>query len=154
MDADIRSFLEKNHAATMITLRKNGGAHAVRVGIGLHGDEVWSSGTQSRVRTKHLRRDPRATLFVWDSEPAGWRWLTLECSVRILDGPDAPDLNLGFFRELQATMEPSPPPGKLLWNGQPKTEEEFLQAMRDEQRLIYEFTIERPYGMFGGLSAR
>ena len=151
MEKDVRTFLEKNHGAAMITLRRNGMPHAVRVGVGLHGDRVWSSGTQSRARTNHLRRDPRATLFVFDSQEAGgWRWLTLECSVAILEGPDAPELNLAFFRSLQTGMEPEP--GKIMWFGQQKTEGEFLQAMRDEGRLIYEFTIERSYGMFGGMS--
>jgi hypothetical protein len=28
-------------------------------------------------------------------------------------------------------------------------EGEFLQIMRDEQRLIYEFDVQRAYGMFG-----
>jgi PPOX class probable F420-dependent enzyme len=155
MEEDVRKYLETNHAAAMITLKRDGAPHAVRVGIGLHGDKVWSSGTQTRVRTKHLRRDPRSTLFVFDSQEAGgWRWLTLECTVTILEAPDAPKLNLEFFKSLQAQMAPAPEPGKVLWYGQPKTEAEFLQAMRDEQRLIYEFHIVRSYGMYGGLSAR
>jgi PPOX class probable F420-dependent enzyme len=155
MDSDMQAFLAKNHGAAMITLRRNGTPHAVRVGIDLHGDKVWSSGTQARVRTKHLRRDPRATLFVFDSqEAAGWRWLTLECTVTILDGPAAADLNLVFFKSLQAQMTPPPEPGKLLWYGSPKSEDEFLQAMRDEGRLIYEFSIDRSYGMYGGLPTR
>jgi PPOX class probable F420-dependent enzyme len=152
MDADIRAYLEKNRAASMVTLRRNGTPHATRVGIGLHGDNIWSSGTETRVRTKHLRRDPRSTLFVFDSqEPGGWRWLTLECTVTILDGPDAAQLNLGFFKAMQSGMMPARPPGKLSWFGQTKTEEEFLQAMRDERRLIYEFNIDRTYGMYGGM---
>jgi hypothetical protein len=51
-------------------------------------------------------------------------------------------------------MTPPPEAGKLLWYGQPKTPEEFLQLMRDEQRLIYEFTIVRSYGMYGGMPGR
>ena len=152
MDANVRAYLDKNHAASMITLRKNGSPHAVRVGIDLHGDKIWSSGTQTRLRTRHLRRDPRSTLFVFDAQEAGgWRWLTLECTVAILDGPDAAELNLGFFKAMQAAMTPAPPPGKLSWFGQPKTEKEFLQVMKDEQRLIYEFSIVRAYGMYGGM---
>ena len=97
-------------------------------------------------------RDPRSTLFVFDSQEAGgWRWLALECTVAILDGPDAAELNLGFFKAMQAALTPAPPPGKLSWFGQPKTEKEFLQAMKDEQRLIYEFSIARAYGMYGGV---
>lgn len=139
----------------MITLRRNGSPHAVRVGIDVRGDRVWSSGTRTRVRTMHLRRDPRATLFVFDSQEAGgWRWLTLECTVAVLDGDDAAELNLAFFRDLQAKTGQLPDDGKLLWFGQPKADAEFLQAMREEERLIYEFTIERAYGMYGAVPGR
>jgi hypothetical protein len=136
----------------MITLRRDGTPHTVRVGIGLHGDKLWSSGTESRVRTKHLRRDPRCSLFVFESEPGSWRWMSLERTVAIIDGPEAPGMHWDFFRELQA--QSGPPDGDTVaWFGRQVKEEEFLQIMRDERRLIYEFTPQRTYGMFGGMPA-
>jgi PPOX class probable F420-dependent enzyme len=123
----------------MITLRKDGSPHAARVGVGLVDGKLWSSGTRGRVRTRHLRRDPRCTLFVFDSQFA---YLTLETTVTILDGPDAPELNMRLFRVMQ------PGADKLSWFGQPKTDEEFLQTMRDEGRLIYEFEVRRAYGLY------
>jgi PPOX class probable F420-dependent enzyme len=138
-----RRFLEQNHGAAMVTLRHDGTPHVVRVGVALVGDRLWSSGVPGRLRNQHLRRDPRCTLFVFD--PA-WNYLTLETSVTILDGPDAAELNLRLFTEMQKGR--NLPPGTLLWYGQPKTESEFLQAMRDEQRLIYEFNQpRRVYGL-------
>jgi hypothetical protein len=72
-------FVEEATSAAMITLRKDGTPHAARVGVGVVDGKIWSSGTQTRVRTKHLRRDPRATLFVFDTAPdRSWRWLALE----------------------------------------------------------------------------
>src|SRR5439155_9795152 len=50
-----RSFLEKHHSAAMTTLRADGTPHVARVGVALVAGKVWSSGTQTRVRTKHLR---------------------------------------------------------------------------------------------------
>ena len=76
MDDRIREYLEKQHSAAMTTLRPDGTPHIVRVGVALVNGKLWSTGTQTRVRTRHLRRDPRSTLFVFDGE---WRWLTLEC---------------------------------------------------------------------------
>lgn len=145
MDERIRAFLDQNHSAAMVTLRADGAPHAVRVGVALVDGKIWSSGTQSRARTRHLRRNPRSTLFVFDPE---WRWLTLECSVTILDGPDAPGLNLRLFQVMQQGM-PSEP-GKINWFGQMLGHEDFLKAMVDELRLIYEFEIVRSYGMYGG----
>ena len=79
----------------MTTLRRDGTPHTVRVGVALVDGKIWSSGTQARARTRHLRRDPRSTLFVFDNE---WRWLTLECRVNILEGPTCRDRTCGCSR--------------------------------------------------------
>ena len=102
-----------------------------RVDIGLFEGKLWSSGTLDRVRTGHLRRDPRASLFVLGDDP--WNWLALDCRVTILDGNDAPQLNLALYRELA---------------GDPDEVEEYLDAMVKEKRLIYEFYVMNAYGMY------
>ena len=130
MDDKVRGFLEEHHGAVMATIKPDGRPHVARVGIGLVDGKLWSSGTKTRARTKYLRRDPRSTLFVMGGNP--WEWLGLETTVTILDGPDAPQQNLALYRALR---------------GDPDDVDEYLQAMRDEQRLIYEFAIEKSYGM-------
>lgn len=40
------------------------------------------------------------------------------------------------------------PDGKVAWFNGVLTEEEFLQTMRDEQRLVYEFHPTRIYGYY------
>lgn len=132
MDDKVREYLEHNHAAVMTTIKKDGGPHAARMDVGLVRGKLWSSGTQTRVRTKHVRRDPRAALTVLDfSQP--YRWLGLECKVTILEGPDAPELNLELYRTIAK---------------EPDDVDEYLEAMVQEQRLIYEFEIVKSYGMF------
>jgi hypothetical protein len=148
MDPRIQSFIEQNPAATMTTLRADGTPHSVRVGVGIIEGKLWSSGTQDRVRTKHLRRDPRSTLFVYPQTPGDYRSLTLECTVTILEGPDAPGLNLKFFQAMQSNLPEPPSVGHLQWFGLNLTTEEFLKQMVEEQRLIYEFTTSRAYGMY------
>ncbi len=132
MDERIRQFLERHHSAIMVSLKKDGTPHVARVAVGLVDGKLWSSGTQERVRTRHLRRDPRATLCVLDDRNP-YRWLGLETKVTIRDGPDAPQANLALYRVLA---------------GEPNDVEEYLRAMVAEQRLIYEFAIERAYGQF------
>jgi PPOX class probable F420-dependent enzyme len=129
MDDEARKFLEKNHSAVMTTTKADGMPHVARVGVGLVDGKLWSSGTQGRVRTEHLRRDPRAALCVLDE--GGYGWLGIEANVNILDGPDAPQLNLALYRELA---------------GEPEDVEEYLGAMVREERLIYEFEIIKTYG--------
>jgi PPOX class probable F420-dependent enzyme len=142
LDETQRAFVEHNRSAAMITLRPDGTAHAVRVGVGFIDGKLWSSGTRGRVRTRHLRRDPRSTLFVFDGV---WQWLTLECRATILEGPEVPAQSVRFFRSIQ----PPRPDGRLTWFGRDVAEAELLQIMADERRIIYEFDVLRAYGMFG-----
>ena len=144
LTAEQHAFLAKNRGAAMITPRAKGAPHAVRVGIALVDGKLQSSGTQGRLRTKLLRKDPRCTVFVFES---GYGFLTLETKVTILDGPDAPDINLKLFYVMQAGMQPAPAPGNVNWFGKEMTPDEFREAMVKEKRLVYEFEIERAYGM-------
>lgn len=131
MDDSVRAFLEKHHDAVMTTTKANGMPHVARIGIGLVDGKLWSSGTQDRVRTAHLRRDPRSALMVMGDNR--WQWLGLETTVTILEGPDAPQLNLKLYRALA---------------GEPDDTDEYLEAMVAEKRLIYEFQIGKVYGQF------
>jgi len=137
-DSD-KDFLDKTVSAAMITVGNDGVAKATRVGVKLVDGKLWSSGTRDRVRTKRLRRDPRATFFVFDAE---FGYLTLETTIAILDGPDAPELSLQFFRGIQGK-----PSGPLSWFGGELDEEQFLETMRAEGRVVYEGTIDNAYGM-------
>lgn len=132
MEQRVTDFLERYHSAVMTTIKKDGTPHVARIGVGLVDGELWSSGTADRVRTRHVRRDPRSTLFVWNPSH-GQEWMGLEARVDVLDGPDAPELNLALYRVLA---------------GEPDDMEEYLQAMVTEKRLIYRFNIDRAYGQF------
>lgn len=133
------AFLGDHHTAAMITVNRAGVARTARVGVALIDGQLWSSGTRDRLRTKRLRRDPRCTLFVFDP---GFAWLTLDTEVRLLEGPDAPQLNLRFIRQIQ-----SKPEGPLRWFDREMDEPAFLQSMVDEGRLIYQFEVQRSYGL-------
>jgi hypothetical protein len=133
------AFLADHHSAAMITVAPDGVAKAARVGVALVEGKLWSSGTADRVRTRRLRHDPRCTLYVHDP---GFAFLVLETTVTILDGSDAPALNLALFRQMQ-----NRPTGPLSWFGGDLEEAEFLERMSAEQRLIYEFEPQRSYGL-------
>ena len=139
-----RKFLLEARLAAMITLRPDGSPHAVRVGIALVDGKIWSSGLPGRIRTRHVRRDPRCTFIVFG---AGYGYLTLEGRVAILEGPEAPDQSVRLFTAMQAGLQPGPPPGHLMWQGNPVTIEAFRDAMVQERRLIYELDIERAHGL-------
>jgi Pyridoxamine 5'-phosphate oxidase len=133
------AFLADHHSAAMVTVTPEGIAKVARVGVALVDGKLWSSGTADRIRTRRLRRDPRCTLYVHDP---GFAFLALETTVTILDGPDAPALNLTLFRGMQGK-----PTGPLSWFGGDLEEAEFLAQMAAEQRLIYEFEPHHTYGL-------
>lgn len=134
-----QKFLDNNHAAAMITVGKDGVPRAVRVAVALVDGKLWSSATTERVRSKRLRHDPRCTLFVFDNT---WQALTLETTVTLLEGPDIPAQSVKLFRAMQKR-----PTGNIMWFGKELTEDDFLQAMASESRLIYEFEVKRAYGV-------
>ena len=132
-------FLRNNRTAAMITVDAAGVAKTARVGVALVDGRLWSSGTQDRVRTRRLRRDPRCTLFVFNNS---FNWLAVESTVSILDGPDAPELNVRLFRVMQNRAA-----GPLGWFGEELDEDAFRARMVEEGRLIYEFRVQRTYGL-------
>ena len=133
------AFLANHHSAAMVTVAPDGIAKVARVAVAVADGKLWSSGTEDRIRTKRLRRDPRCTLYVHDD---AFAFMALETTVTILDGPDAPAYNLALFRLIQKK-----PTGPLGWFGGDLTEEKFLAQMAAEGRLIYEFEPHHTYGL-------
>ena len=132
-------FLASTTSAAMITVAPDGIAKVARVGIAIIDGRLWSSGTADRVRTKRLRADPRCTLYVYDAQ---FKFLGLETTVTILEGPDAAGMNLTLFRTMQ-----NRPTGPLSWFGGEYDDAGFLAQMEQEGRLIYEFQIDKAYGL-------
>jgi hypothetical protein len=136
-------FLEGHQVAAMITVGADGWAKAVKMEPAVVDGRLWSVSHRHKVRTRRLRRDPRATLFY---DAAGSAWLAAEAVVTILDGPEVPRQLVRLMRVRQDR-----PSGPLSWHGDNHAEidldeDAFIQAMTGEGCLIYEFDIQRVYG--------
>ncbi|HWL01677.1 MAG TPA: pyridoxamine 5'-phosphate oxidase family protein [Microbacteriaceae bacterium] len=132
-------FIADHHTAAIITVDENAVPKPVRIDYAIIDGKIWSSGTQTRVRTRRLRKDPSATLFIWDPV---FDFLSVRTTVTILDGPDAPELNLRYFRVLKGTPE-----GPLTWMGKGEFDDDGFRAqMVADQRLIYQFEPISAYG--------
>lgn len=142
LTAEHRDFFSRHHGAAMTTLRVDGTPHTVRVGCVLMGDVLWSSGNQQRLRTRHLRHDPRASLMVFDSRGG---FLTAEARVRLIEGDSVPELSQRLFRAMQH-LEDAPADAPINFGGRIMTPDEFRQFILDDHRLIYEFEPVRVYG--------
>jgi PPOX class probable F420-dependent enzyme len=124
-----RAFLEANHTAVMATVDGVGRAHAVPVLCALVGEELWSSGTDLRVRTRHLEARPYATLTVLTRGFWG-EWLTVAGPVEIRRDARVED-NLRLYR--------------VATGRDPDDLDEYRAAMVAERRLVYVLTPERVY---------
>ena len=125
-------FLRNNHSAIFVTARTSGMPHVARVNCTLVGAKMYSSGTQTRVRLKHVRANPRAAMCVLREEDHSL-WLGLEGRITIIEWPEAFDKLLAIRR---ATGR------------EPDDMEAFRQTMIREQRLIFELDVTRTYGRF------
>ena len=67
---DLRELLEKPNPSVIATLRKDGQPVTVATWYVMDGDRVLVNMDHTRVRLKHLERDPRVSLTVLDD--AGW----------------------------------------------------------------------------------
>lgn len=142
LTSEQREFFSKYHGAAMTTLRRDGTPHTVRVGCVLMGDVLWSSGNRERLRTRHLRRDPRATLMAFNSHGG---FLTVEARVRLLEGDDIVEQSARLFRAMVHEVDAAPD-APINFGGRMLTPEEFRQFIVDDGRLIYEFEPVRAYG--------
>jgi len=66
----LRELLAKPNPAVVATLRSDGAPVTVATWYALEGDRILLNMEDSRVRLKHLRRDPRVSLTVLDE--ASW----------------------------------------------------------------------------------
>lgn len=123
------ALLEANHHAVMATVDGAGRPHAVPVLCGLVDGELWVSGTEGRVRTRHVEARPYAALTVL---PQGFwgEWLTVAGPVSIRRDDPVGD-NLRLYRVIRGQ--------------DPDDMEAYRAAMLAERRLVYAITPERAY---------
>jgi PPOX class probable F420-dependent enzyme len=124
-----RAFLAANHSAVMATVDDHGRPHAVPVLCALVDGQLWSSGTDLRVRTRYLEARPYASLTVLGKGFWG-EWLSVSGPVEIRRDRRVED-NLRLYRAATGR--------------DPDDLEEYRAAMVAERRLVYVLTPERVY---------
>ena len=130
-----RAFLATHHDAVMTTVDAHGHPHAVPVLVGMVGDELWSSGTEDRVRTAHVEV-PGAWASFTVLSPGFWgKWLTVAGPVTIRREDRVAD-NLRLYR--------------VVTGGYPDDLDEYEAAMKKDRRLIFALTPKRVYPSMAG----
>ena len=92
---EVDEFLREHNVAAMITVGTDGRPKVAKMEPAVVDGRLLSVGHRHKVRTRRLRRDPRATLHY---DAPGPTWLAVEATVEILDTPTTPDEIVGFMR--------------------------------------------------------
>ena len=93
--------------------------------------------TDGRAKTRNLRRDPRASLYV--GRPDGWAYAVLEGTTKLSAVAAAPDDEaveelVALYRAVRGEEHPD-------WD-------EYRAVMVKDRRLVVRLTPERAYGMW------
>src|SRR5215210_8099495 len=98
MDLDAaRDFLREHHRGVLATIRKDGRPQmsAVSVGVDDAGRAVIST-REDAYKTRHLRRDPRASICVMSED--FWKWIQIDGSATVVSLPEAMDALVDYYR--------------------------------------------------------
>jgi PPOX class probable F420-dependent enzyme len=132
------SFVRENDRGVLVTLRRNGLPQLSNIMyVPDENDVIGISVTESRAKTKNLRRDPRASLHVTRAD--FFAYVVLEGTVALSavaadPGDSVVDALVAMYR---------------MARGEHPDWEEFRQAMVDEGRVQARFRADRAYGMLG-----
>ena len=136
---DALTFVAARHQGVLTTIRGNGRPQLSNI-IYTVGDDglVRISVTVDRAKTKNLRRDPRASLYVVGD--TFWAYAVVEATAELApvaaDPEDATvDELVALYRQIQ---------------GEHPDWDEYRAEMVNQGRLVARLRPERAYGMLGG----
>jgi PPOX class probable F420-dependent enzyme len=129
MDLDeARAFAAGNHRAVLSTFRADGRPQLSPVTCGVNdAGEVVISTRETAVKTRNLRRDPRAALCVMSDAFYG-SWAQVEGDAQIDDLPDAMDGLVDYYRRI---------------SGEHPDWADYRAAMERERRVLVRISITR-----------
>ena len=134
---DALDFIRDKQHGVLITLKADGRPQSSNIAFTVDGDVILISVTDSRAKTKNLRRDPRATLHV--NRDDFWAYAVVEADVELT--PIATDPNdatadqlVEYYRAVAGEHDD--------WDA-------YRQAMVDDGRLLLKLHPTHAYGMLG-----
>lgn len=126
--ARARDFLRAHHRAVLATFRADGWPQLspVTCAVDDQGRALIST-RETAVKTKNLRRDPRASLCVFTDRFFG-DWIQAEGEAEIISLPEAMDLLVDYYRRA---------------SGEHPDWEDYRAAMTRDRRVIVRVTLTR-----------
>ena len=138
-DQALRTLLRSQHLGVLATLLPDGRPHlsTITYAVDETAKTVRVSLTDTRVKTRNLRRDPRVALHVTGATP--WSWVTAEGAGEL--SPVATDPYDATVEELIAYYRAV--------SGEHPDWAEYRQAMVTDRRLVLRMQVDRLYGQVG-----
>ncbi len=129
MDLDeARAYLRDHHRAVLATVRADGAPQMspVTVGVDADGRAVIST-RETAMKTRNLRRDPRAWLCVFSDQWYG-PWIQVEGDVEIVELPSAMEGLVSYYRDI---------------SGEHPDWDDYRAAMERERRVLLRIALTR-----------
>jgi|ERR1017187_2218261 PPOX class probable F420-dependent enzyme len=121
-------FLRRNPRSVLATYRRDGQAQLSPVLAAVDaGNRVVISTRDGAIKTRNLRRNPRAAICVLSERFFG-AWHTLEGNVEILTLPEAMEPLVDYYRSV---------------SGEHPDWQEYREAMEREHRVLLRLTVDR-----------
>jgi PPOX class probable F420-dependent enzyme len=129
MDVDqAREFIRKNHRAVLATFRRDGTPQLSPVMADVDPDGmVVISSRETAMKTKNLRRDPRATLCVMNDEFYG-PWVVIDGRAVVVSLPEAMPGLVDYYRRVA---------------GEHPDWDDYRAAMERDQRVLIRMHVDR-----------
>ena len=136
MDLDAAlEFASARHQGVLTTIRSNGRPQLSNIVYAVDGTGARISVTDDRAKTRNLRRDPRASLYVVGDD--FWSYVVVEAAATLTPVATSPDdPTVEELVELYRTLQGEHPD----WD-------EYRRSMVEQGRLVVHLTPERAYGM-------
>ena len=126
-----REFLRAHHRAVLATSRADGRPQLSPVAATVDDEgRVLISTREAAIKTRNLRRDPRASLCVLNDGFFG-EWIQVEGTAEIISLPDAMEILVSYYRGV---------------GGEHPDWDEYRSVMVSDRRVLMALTVERVYG--------
>jgi PPOX class probable F420-dependent enzyme len=125
--AEARQFLATHHNAILATRRRDGRLQMspITVGVDDAGRAIISS-RETAYKTRHLRRDPRASLCVFTDKFYG-PWVQIDGTAEVISLPEAMEPLVDYYLHISGEHPD--------WN-------EYRRAMERERRVLLRISID------------
>jgi PPOX class probable F420-dependent enzyme len=135
MTASLADRIGTHGLGVLVTIKRDGRPQLSNVTYVFDGERIRVSLTDGRAKTKNLRRDPRASLYV--DGPRGRSYVVLEGKAEL--SPVAADPYDDVVEDLVDYYRTA--------SGEHPDWEEYRRAMVTDKRLVFSMTIDHAYGM-------